>query len=73
MIQNGYRGLMLAKRFAFSGSHMNPAVSFSYLIRGRMTVNRCLLYIVAQTVGAFVGSIFTYILYRGEYEKYQNM
>ncbi|KAF9341728.1 hypothetical protein BGZ91_003357 [Linnemannia elongata] len=62
---NGY----LAKAFAFgiglaitawgffriSGSHFNPAVSFSSLITGYLTVPKFVLYFVSQLLGAMLG------------------
>ena len=39
-----------------SGCHINPAVSLGVLISGGMSVKEFFMYIVAQCVGAFVGS-----------------
>lgn len=40
-----------------SGCHINPAVSISMLVAGKMTVMECVSYIVSQIIGAFVGSL----------------
>ncbi len=39
-----------------SGCHINPAVSISLLVAGKMTLKECICYIISQIVGAFVGS-----------------
>ena len=43
-----------------SGGHLNPAVSVGCIVAGRIPVIQGLLYIVAQTVGAVVGTALTY-------------
>lgn len=40
-----------------SGCHINPAVSIALLVAGKMTTKECIRYIVAQVIGAFVGSL----------------
>lgn len=42
---------------------MNPAVSLSLLILGRMNLLEFLIYILAQSIGAFLGSVFVYVVY----------
>jgi len=41
--------------FRISGSHFNPAVSFSSLITGHLTVPTFILYFVSQLLGAMLG------------------
>ncbi|KAG0272044.1 hypothetical protein BGZ95_000089 [Linnemannia exigua] len=41
--------------FRISGSHFNPAVSFSSLITGHLTVPKFVLYFVSQLLGAMLG------------------
>ena len=41
---------------AISGCHINPAVSISMLIRGKITAKDTVAYIIAQCVGAIVGA-----------------
>ena|SRR6218665_116132 len=38
-----------------SGGHINPAVTFGFLIARRITLVRALLYIISQCAGAIVG------------------
>lgn len=40
-----------------SGCHINPAVSISLTVAGKMKVSECIKYIIAQIIGAFVGSL----------------
>ena len=48
-----------------SGCHINPAVSISMLVSGKMTVMECVSYIVSQIIGAFVGSFLLALLLGG--------
>jgi aquaporin Z len=40
-----------------SGGHYNPAVSLAVMIRGKLTVNECLGYIVAQLLAGTAGGL----------------
>jgi aquaporin Z len=40
-----------------SGCHINPAVSIALTVAGKMEVKECVRYIIAQIIGAFVGSL----------------
>ena len=48
-----------------SGCHINPAVSVALTVAGKMKVKECLLYIVAQILGAFVGSLLLALVLGG--------
>ena len=50
-----------------SGCHINPAVSISLYVAGKMTLTECVRYIVAQVIGAFVGSLLL-ALFLGSFE-----
>ena len=39
-----------------SGCHINPAVSISLTVAGKMEIEECIKYIIAQIIGAFAGS-----------------
>ncbi len=39
-----------------SGCHINPAVSFAMLVRGKLSLNDFIGYVCAQCAGAFVGT-----------------
>ena len=40
-----------------SGCHINPAVSISMTVAGKMEVGECIKYIISQVVGALFGSL----------------
>ena len=42
---------------------MNPAVSLSQLILGKMSVGKFLVYLTGQSIGAFLGSIVVFFVY----------
>src|SRR4030066_1683441 len=48
-----------------SGCHINPAVSISMLVRGKITTKNAVAYIVAQCVGAIVGAGVLYFIASG--------
>ncbi len=48
-----------------SGCHINPAVSISLLVAGKMNAKECICYIVAQIIGAFAGSLLLALLLGG--------
>ncbi len=43
---------------AISGGHLNPAVTFGFLLTGRMNRNQALQYVLAQLLGAAAGAFF---------------
>lgn len=54
---------------AFSGAHINPAVTVGLAIAGKFEWVRVPAYIVAQFLGAFVGSFLVWLFYRPHYGK----
>ena len=48
-----------------SGCHINPAVSISMLVAGKMTAKECIRYIISQVIGAFIGSLLLAVLLGG--------
>ena len=50
-----------------SGCHINPAVSLAMLIRKKITLKDFCFYVIAQVVGALVGSLFLALCLRGEF------
>jgi aquaporin TIP len=47
-------GVMVAALGAVSGGHFNPAVTFGFLVTGRMPIARAVLYWIAQLGGAAI-------------------
>ncbi|CEF62529.1 Major intrinsic protein family and Aquaporin-like domain-containing protein [Strongyloides ratti] len=64
--------LMFAVYMSFrtSGGHLNPAVSLFQLTMGNINALTFILYSIAQTIGAFFGSLFAYILYIDAIDNY---
>ncbi len=48
---------------AFSGAHLNPAVSVGLAVAGKFEWARVPAYVLAQFVGAFIGSFLVWLLY----------
>lgn len=46
-----------------SGGHLNPAVSFAFLLEGDLSLGLFLGYVIAQILGAMCGAFLTYQLY----------
>jgi glycerol uptake facilitator protein len=49
---------------AFSGAHLNPAVSVGLAIAGKFAWAKVPLYVLAQFLGAFLGAILVWLIYR---------
>lgn len=45
-----------------SGGHYNPAVSLAFFLNGKIAVNDMIMYMGAQTTGAFAASSFYWVL-----------
>ena len=48
-----------------SGCHINPAVSISLFVAGKMKLKECICYIISQVIGAFAGSLLLALLLDG--------
>ena len=48
-----------------SGCHINPAVSIALTVAGKMDKKECIRYIIAQIIGAFVGSLLLALVLNG--------
>lgn len=46
-----------------SGCHINPAISLSMVVSGRMTLSEALKYVAAQILGAIIGAGILYVIY----------
>ena len=53
-----------------SGAHINPAVTISFALRRGFAWSKVPGYIVAQVVGAFVGALVVYIVYKAAIDSY---
>lgn len=54
---------------AFSGAHINPAVSIGLAIAGKFEWIKVPGYIAAQFLGAFIGAFLVWVVYRPHYAK----
>jgi aquaporin TIP len=58
-------GLAVAGAMAFSGGHVNPAITIAAVMAGRMPPRRGAMYIVAQLAGAVVAAMLLKMLVPG--------
>ncbi|MFP4347969.1 MAG: MIP/aquaporin family protein [Thermodesulfobacteriota bacterium] len=52
---------------AFSGAHINPAVSIGLAIAGKFEWVKLPTYLAAQFLGAFIGAFLVWVMYRPHY------
>ncbi len=52
----------------FSGAHLNPAVTIGLAITGKFVWSKVLAYIIAQIVGAMLGSFLVWIIYKDHFD-----
>lgn len=46
-----------------SGCHINPTISISMVVAGRMKASEAAVYIAAQVIGAILGSAVLYVIF----------
>ena len=56
----------------FSGAHLNPAVTIGLTVAGKFSIDLMLGYILAQILGAMLGSWLAYIFYIDHYRATKN-
>ena len=49
-------------------AHLNPAVTIAFAIAGELAWSSVLPYIIAQMLGAFLGSVFVWLQYKDHYD-----
>ena len=52
----------------FSGAHLNPAVTIGLAIIGKFAWSKVLSYIIAQVIGALLGSFLVWIVYKNHFD-----
>ncbi len=62
-----YVGVVIAT--PFSGAHLNPAVTVAMAVSGKLAWASVLPYIVAQVLGAMVGSFLVWLMYRDHFNR----
>jgi glycerol uptake facilitator protein len=55
-----------------SGAHINPAVTLAFAARRGFPWRKVPSYIAAQVLGAFVGALLVYIVYKGAIDSYDH-
>ncbi len=53
---------------ADSGAHLNPAVTIGLAVAGKFSWDLVPAYILAQFLGAFIGSVLTWLTYRDHFD-----
>ncbi len=56
----------------YSGAHLNPAVSIGLAVAGKFEWALVLQYVLAQFLGAMLGSFFVWIVYRDHFKITEN-
>lgn len=51
----------------YSGAHLNPAVTVGLAIAGKFAWGKVPLYIAAQMLGAVIGAVLTWVVYRDHF------
>jgi glycerol uptake facilitator len=52
---------------AYSGAHINPAVTIALVSIGKVSVGQAIIYIAGQYAGAIIGAIIVFIAYRDHF------
>src|SRR5215467_4885340 len=53
---------------AFSGAHLNPAVTIAMATAGKLAANKVSGYIIAQMLGGIVGGALVFLFYREHFK-----
>jgi glycerol uptake facilitator protein len=61
-----FTGVVIAA--PFSGAHLNPAVTIGLAIAGKFAWNKVIMFIVAQIIGAMLGSLLVWIVYKDHFD-----
>lgn len=61
-----YVGVVIAT--PFSGAHLNPAVTIGLAIAGKFSWVKVFPFIIAQIIGAMLGSLLVYLVYKDHFD-----
>ncbi|MEO6605197.1 MAG: MIP/aquaporin family protein [Aeromicrobium sp.] len=56
-------GVLIATLLPISGAHFNPVVTAAMLVRGKLTAETALAYVVAQIIGGVLGTLTAHAMY----------
>jgi glycerol uptake facilitator protein len=62
-----YVGVVIAT--PYSGAHLNPAVTIAMAVSGKLAWSSVLPYIIAQMLGAMIGSFLVWLIYRDHFNR----
>ncbi|MEK0423661.1 MAG: hypothetical protein RLZ95_1571 [Bacteroidota bacterium] len=52
-----------------SGGHLNPAVTIALAVAGKFAWDKVVMYILAQVLGAMIGALVVWIIYRPQFNE----
>ncbi len=55
-----------------SGAHLNPAVTIAFAVAGKFAWSKVVHYILAQILGAMMGALVVWIIYRPQFNEASN-
>ena len=62
-------GVMAGVYVAFrSGAHLNPAVTVSFLILGKITGSQAIFYFLGEFLGAFIGAVLAWVAFKQHFD-----
>lgn len=56
----------------YSGAHLNPAISLSMFMMGKITLSQLPLYMLAQLMGAMAGAFLNWVMFRQHFAATQD-
>jgi glycerol uptake facilitator protein len=65
-----YAGVLVSSRF--SGAHLNPAVTLALAVTGKFETSKIASYLLAQVLGAMLGSFLVWVAYRKHFQATDN-
>ncbi|HEY2350456.1 MAG TPA: MIP/aquaporin family protein, partial [Puia sp.] len=62
-----YVGVVIAT--PFSGAHLNPAITIAMATAGKLPWSSVVPYIIAQMLGAMIGALLVWVMYRDHFNR----
>jgi glycerol uptake facilitator protein len=61
-------GVFTAQAFGSPGAHLNPAVTFAFLVMGVTPASEVVLFLIGQFIGAFLGAVIVWLAYMPHFD-----